>query len=403
MFRFILVFSLLLAAFAQSLAPSVAVAEPLPQLGPGERWLTVASTTDLNAAKGYASHFIGEEGKIVSSDSGYYALVFGPFKAQTIASVKRQHPGLSELPRDALLSRGAKYKEIVWRENFDAIGQSPLTPYGKDKPLQLSWNGVNVEVSVTPNKVDASLDGPTQVVGKRNGAEVFRFNFSNDEMGDVGSEAGFLKLDPTSEEPQLVVTRYSGGTHCCTQYWFITKPAASSGYVLVEGTILDGGGYSYRDLDGDGALEMINGDNRFLYAFDSYAGSYAPLQASQLRGSSVQEVTQAAVAKDFRDENLGFLEFAPRITPDTWKTNGFLAAWVAVKARAGQGDEAWQVMLENYDRASTFGPIKCLTGQTVDQCPSDKVETIPFPKALADFLLEAGYGPLPPAALDLAR
>jgi serine protease Do len=395
MFRFILFMCLLISASAH--------AEPLPLLGPGERWLTVASTTDLNAAKGYAAHFNGEASKIVSSESGYYAVVFGPFKAETIASVKRQRPGLSDLPRDALLSRGSKYKDIVWRENVEAIGQNPLAPYGKGKPLQLSSNGLNVEVTVAPSKVDAGFDGPTQVVGTRNGAEVFRFTFSDDEMGDTGSEAGFVKLDPTSAEPQLVVTRYSGGAHCCTQYWFITKPANSSGYVLVQGTALDGGGYSFRDLDGDGALEMINADNRFLYAFESYAGSYAPLQASQLRGSSVQEITQAEVAKDFRDENLGFLDFAPRITPDTWKSNGFLAAWVAVKARAGQGDEAWQVMLENYDRGSMFGPIKCLTGQSIDQCPTDKVETIPFPKALADFLLEAGYGPLPPAALDLAR
>jgi serine protease Do len=393
MLRLVMFLCLLFAASAS--------AEPLPLLKANEHWLVVASTTNLDTAKGIAGHFIGEDAKIVSSESGYFAVVFGPFPEPTVAQVKRKHAGLSQLPADAMLSRGSKYKEIVWRENVEVIGQGPLAVYGRGKPLQLSSGGLNVEVSVGPGAEDASVDGPTQVVGKRNGTEVFRFTLSTEDVGAAGSEAGFVKLDPTSDEAQLVVTRYTGGTHCCTQYWFITKPSLSGGYVLIEGTALDGGGYSFRDLDGDGAMELINADNRFLYAFDSYAGSYAPLIVSQLRGTSINEITSAPVASALRAENDGFLEFAPKIEPATWRTNGFLAAWVAVKARAGLGDDAWQTMLENYDRNSTFGPMTCLTGQAIEQCPGDKLQTIPFPKALAKFIQDTDYGPLPPAAQNL--
>jgi serine protease Do len=394
MLRFVLFLCLFFVASAN--------AEPLPLLKPNEHWLVVASTTDLNTAKGIAGHFIGEEAKIVSSESGYFAVVFGPFAEQTVAQVKRKRGGLSQLPADAMLSRGKTYKEIVWRENVEAVGQGPLAAYGRGKPLQLSSGGLNVEVSVGPSSDDASVDGPSQVVGKRNGAEVFRFALGTDEMGASGSEAGFVKLDPTSDEAQLIVTRYTGGTHCCTEYWFVTKPSLSSGYVLIDGNALDGGGYSFRDLDGDGAMELINADNRFLYAFDSYAASYAPLQVAQLRGTSVSDVTMAKVSDDLRVENEGFIEFAPKLDTATWKSNGFLAAWVAIKARSGKGDDAWQTMLENYDRSSTFGPMTCLTGQAIEECPTDQVQQIPFPKALAQFIQDNAYGPLPQAAQNLA-
>jgi serine protease Do len=399
MLRFVIV---LCWFFAASVAHADSLAAPLPALKDNEHWLVVASTTDLNVAKGIAGHFIGEEAKIVSSESGYFAIVFGPFSEQTVAQVKRKHGGLSQLPRDAMLSRGKTYKQIVWRAPPASQAQGPLAVYGRGKPLQLASGGLNVAVSVTANPQDATMDGPTEVVGTRNGTEVFRFSLASEEMGAAGSEAGFVKLDPTADDAQLVVTRYTGGTHCCTQYWFITKPPLGSGYALIEGTTLDGGGYSFRDLDGDGAMELINGDNRFLYAFDSYASSFAPLQVAQLRGTSVSDVTMAKVSDDLRIENEGFIEFAPKLDPAMWKSNGFLAAWVAIKARAGKGDDAWQTMLENYDRTSTFGPMTCLTGQAIEECPTEQVQQIPFPKALAQFIQDNGYGPLPQAAQNLA-
>ncbi len=386
------------------LALSSAVrAEPIPQLAAGERWLTIASAPDLNAAKGIADHFRGEDAKIVSSESGYYAVVFGPFKAKSIAAIKKKRLGLSGVPRDAILSRGNKYKEIVWRETASPLLSSPLAGYALGKPLQLAADGLNVTVSALPDAEDKTLGGSTVVVGERNGAEVFRFTFGADVLAAYGADAGFVKLDPFSEGQQLIVTRYSGGTHCCTEYWFITKPKDSSGWVLVQGATLDGGGYFFRDLDGDGAFEMLNADNRFLYAFDSYAASFAPLQAWQLRGSSITEVTDQAIANDFRAENLAFIDFATKINPDVWNSNGFLAAWVAVQTRAGNGDEAWRTLLENYDRESTFGPMICTTGEVIEQCPEDKVQTLPFPKALAQFLRDNGFGPIPDAAQSLIQ
>jgi serine protease Do len=395
MFRFVFMWIWLLMVSAQ--------AEPLPELKQQERWLVIASTTDLNTAKGIAGHYVGAGAKIVSSDSGFYAVVFGPFRARSVFAIKKQRIGLSDIPRDSMLSHGKTFKEIVWREDVSRIGQSPLATYSLSKPLQLAADGLNVTVSALPDKDDVTVGGLTLVVGQRNGVEIFRFTLGEDILNEYGSEAGFIKLDPTTEGPQLIVTRYTGGAHCCTEFWAITKPKDSGGYVLVQGATLDGGGYGYRDLDGDGAMELVSADNRFLYAFDSYAASFAPWRVNQLRGTSINDLTEQAISNDLRAEYLAYIDFSAKLNPDIWKSNGFLAAWVAVQIRAGNGEDAWQAMLENHDRNSDAGPMKCLTGQTIDQCPVDNLESIPFPKALAQFLQETGYGPLPISAQSLMQ
>ena len=66
--------------------------------------------------------------------------------------------------------------------------------------------------------------------------------------------------------------------------------------------------------------------------------------------------------------------------------------------RLGQGTEAWQVVTENMNKASDFGPQTCTTGQSVADCPFEKLVSIPVLKGLADFLKQNGYGPLPDAA-----
>ena len=91
-------------------------------------------------------------------------------------------------------------------------------------------------------------------------------------------------------------------------------------------------------------------------------------------------------------------DFATEFKVPMWKENGFLAGWVAAKIRLGQGGDAWQVVTENMKMDTGFGPQECTSGQSIDDCPADNLKQIPVLKALADFLKENGYGPLPDAA-----
>jgi hypothetical protein len=45
-----------------------------------------------------------------------------------------------------------------------------------------------------------------------------------------------------------------------------------------------GGGHGYEDVNGDGTLEMVNVHNSFLYAFESYAGSFSGQRNNRYQG-----------------------------------------------------------------------------------------------------------------------
>jgi serine protease Do len=382
---------LILVASVPALAAS---SQPL-SLTSNKHWLTVASSKDLDTAIGIARQFDyeGLVPRVVSSASGWYAVLLGPYTANSIAQLKKDDGNLPELPGDALLSNGSKYVETVWQSTGAARS---WTDYGVDKPAHFSAGDLEFEVSMTKKDEDTFS---TSIKGSEKGINAFTFiSVGSEEFGESGATATLAKLDPASATPQLLVTRYTGGAHCCTKTWIATKLEGSAGWTLVEGANLDGGGYGLEDVDGDGAQELISFDNAFLYAFDSYAGSFAPLHISKLVGSTIEDVSDKPAMRARLTQELAGMEFQAKTNRDLWKSNGFLAGWVANKVRLGEGDGAWAEMLANYDKNSDFGPQECVSGEKVENCPAANLRTIPFPKALAGFLREQTYGELPKVA-----
>lgn len=389
-------------AFAAFLALQIAeaTAEPVPALKPGERWLAVASTRDIDTAKGIAGYYSWKGARVMAAKGGWLAVVLGPFQAESVDRVKTMEPNLAEdLPQDALLSAGSKYLEQVWYQAPLENVSGPLVEYGPDKPARFSSGSLGVEVGITGNEDNP---GPTTIIGTEGGKAAFSFATPAD-FSLTGSEAGLLRLDPATSDPQIVATRFTGGAHCCTLTWIITKPKDAASWSMIEGQMLDGGGYSYEDLDGDGALEMLNADNSFLYAFESYAGSYSVQRYNRLRGGAIIDITNTPAMMPFLRRQLAWLDFSAKLHPDMWKSNGFLAAWVANKNILGEGDEAWALMEKNYETDNSFGPQECASGQKVEDCPPENLKPIPFPKALAQFLRDKDYGPLPEAARALLK
>jgi serine protease Do len=389
--------SIVATAFLTFASAHVA-ADPILALKPGERWLAVASTKDLDTAKGIASYYAWKGARVMAAKEGWLAIVLGPFKAATVDQVKSLEPNLTEeLPRDALLSSGSKYLEQVWYQAPIEGVSGPLSEYGPEKPARFSSGGLSVDVSMSG---DEDNPGPTTVIGTENGQAAFTFSTPADFMIN-GSNAGLLRLDPATDAPQVVVTRYTGGAHCCTMTWVITKPKGSASWTMLEGQMLDGGGYSYEDVDGDGALEMLNVDNSFLYAFESYAGSVSVQRYNQLRGGGIADVTNTPAMRPYLKQQLAWLDFNAKLHPEIWKSNGFLAAWVANKNILGEGGDAWSKMEKNFESDNSFGPQDCTSGQKVEDCPPENLKPLPFPKALAQFLQDKDYGPLPEAARAL--
>lgn len=386
--------SICFSVFLAMMLPLQTIAGSL-QLSGQKHWLTVASTQDIDSAIAIARFYASENGKVVSSKSGWFAVVLGPYAQGSVAAVVRANSDIGDIPRDARLSRGESYVEIVWQKPIGLV--SVLTNYSTLKAAQFVRDEINFQVGMSG---DEDSPGPTVATAQQSGTELFSFETSA-EFSVMEANAAHLNLDPNSPTGQLVFTRFTGGAHCCTQTWVATNPHGAQTWELLELAMLDSEGYWFEDIDGDGALELLSVDNRFLYAFESYAGSFAPIRIEQVRGGKLLDVGKAQAFAAAIRQDLAAMEFSAKLNPDLWRSNGFLAAWVAAKMRLGQGDVAWAMAESNLDPNSDFGPQICKLNIALDECPAEELQKMPIAQALAQFLAESDYGPLPQAARAL--
>ncbi len=398
--------SITISVFLLLAATNTAQAETL-QLTGQKHWLAIASDKDKDLAIGIAmqQYSLRDSLRVVTSKSGYFAVIAGPFRAKTIRELKKSDKtnSFDELPRDAFLSSGSTYVETIWQPQPKS--EIDRVSFSLKKPAQFSAGALSVTVKAEKLGADT---GYTRVDGNDQQGP-FHFDIGKDApedemlnieslMSDSYNHVSIMRLLPDTETPQLIITNFTGGAHCCTQTTILTRAPHSEAWLAITAATLDGDGYWFEDLNGDGGQELLSVDNAFFYTFDSYAGSFAPLKISRLKGGNIEDISEEPAMRSRLIQDLAGMEFSAKLNPELWKSNGFLAGWVASKVRLGQGEEAWKKFLANYEKKSDFGPQTCTTGQEIDDCPADNTKPIPIPKALAQFLRDNGYGPLPKAA-----
>jgi serine protease Do len=372
-----------------------------------KHWLAIASDKDKDVAIGIARRQYGfqDDVRVVFSKSGFYGVIAGPYEADTIQQLKTadKNDRFGELPKDALLSGGANYTETVWQPVVPAGGSA--VPYTISKTAEFSTGALSVKVMAEKPGSNSSYT----VVDGKDGQGTFHFDLGRDLPPDQQmsadaltsgnyNQASVVKLLAKADTPQVIITNFSGGAHCCTDTTILAREQGSAAWAAIKGTTLDGSGYWFEDVDGDGGQELLSVDNAFNYAFGSYADSNAPIKIARLSGGKLEDVSEEPEMHSRLLQDLAGMEFSAKLRPELWQSNGFLAGWVAAKIRLGQGDAAWAKFMANYDKQDNFGPQTCETGQKVDNCPSDQLKAIPIPKALAEFLRDNGYAPLPKAA-----
>lgn len=202
------------------------------------------------------------------------------------------------------------------------------------------------------------------------------------------TEASIVEIDPGNDHPEVYFTSYSGGAHCCATV--IVASEAEAGWTGVLVGEFDGGGDYLDDVDGDGTAEIVTVDNRFLYQFDCYACSAAPLVIRTVRGGEVIDISRDPAYRLAHREWLEQLESSVEPS-ERWTSPGFLAGWVAAKAQLGELDEAWQQLVEHWDWAGDSGEEVCLSGLELDRCQRFDRATLKFPERLQRFLTENGY------------
>jgi hypothetical protein len=269
----------------------------------------------------------------------------------------------------------------------------PSIKYDGKHATTLRYGDLSVTIDSEPGS-DADSRVP-RFQGRYQDHVVFSFRVDDAEASEPSSQAHVMRLDPGTPLPQVVMTAFTGGAHCCTVTKIATAQVPDEWRVL-DAAQLDGGGYEFADLDGDGVKEMISIDNDFLYAFECYACSFAPTRIAKLMGNDISDVTQEPKFRNFLRQKVQEMETAARKDSKLWHSNGFLGGWVAAKSLVGEVDDAWKRMLASYDRKSDWTLEECTTGEEIDKCPKDKVRELTFPEGLMKLLVKNSY-PTPKA------
>lgn len=368
-----------LPALAQTPAPA--------PLSGDQRWVVIASRQNIDEAIGVARSYTGA--RVFRSVNGWFAVVSGPREVKDPRKEKADLVSNEDYPKDIVFSKGDNYVEGIWQDS----PAKPMQEYESDGSTERkSFVAGDLTVTYATEKQGDSAFLPV-VTGTVAGRQVFAIHMEEAMAEAPRVTIRLFRLDPSSPRPQVMVTGYTGGAHCCYASSFATADASGVWHV-VNGAMLDSGGYQVEDVDRDGLLELTHIDNSFLYAFASYAGSIAPRRIVRLAGKDLKDVTGEPRYQSFLRQDLASIEhFADK--NGIGEANGYLAGWVAAKALVGQFDEAWKVMMQRYERRSAITFEACtLPGVSQEKCPPGKLKKRTFPEALREHLVSNGY-PVP--------
>ena len=196
-------------------------------------------------------------------------------------------------------------------------------------------------------------------------------------------QTGTIELQDLDQNnlPEVIVSTYSGGAHCCTE--FTIHGWQHNQFVTATTGPLNADGGVFQDLNGDRKPEFVSVDNAFLYAFSSYAGSFAPSLIYAYEDGALVNVTHR-FPKVLSSHAWQMYQRLLSHQQDKQEINGTLAGYVAQKILLGEYQQGWDFMLKHYDRGSDWG---------LDIYQGDKVtgKHPNFPTALKALLIQTGY------------
>ncbi len=144
-------------------------------------------------------------------------------------------------------------------------------------------------------------------------------------------------------EPEVVYSSYWGGAHCCfiaQVYRFDT----SRGRYRARSRNFGDPGYTFRDIERDGHVEWMSADDRFAYAFSSYAASGLPLRIWHFRHGRFFDVTNRYPGRIRHDARRFWRSFWRHRHRRDGEQRGAIAAWAADEYRLGRRRHALRVL-----------------------------------------------------------
>ena len=169
-----------------------------------------------------------------------------------------------------------------------------------------------------------------------------------------------------NREPEVLLDLYTGGAHCCTYSLIYRYDAAKKQYSYIRhdwGNV----GYRLEDFDKDTIPEFNSRDDRFAYAFGSYAGSGFPLQIWQYRQGEMLQVTRQYPKLIYSNAYFWWQLFVKNAQDTVEYGRGPLAAYLADKYLLGQGQDGWKRVQQVYrgsDRQQYFTELRSFLQKT---------------------------------------
>lgn len=297
-----------------------------------------------------------------------------------------------DVPEEAILPDEVGIGEQVWRAPVVTIYfDDPNSPAPVDSAEDASASdGATADNATADDETGEVAEGDSEAAAEPQPAGprvVAKLQGDSAGFADPPVSVQIAELDPNNPYPEVVVSFYTGGAHCCSQTSVVTSDADGSEWTTIDVGEFDGGPMLAIDLDRDGTYEFETRDNAFLYAFACYACSEAPLQVLALKDGKIEDVSDDP---RFKPAHAAWLKNMIVGVPEE-DVNGFLAGYVGEKIRLGEGRQAWELMLKYYDRASDWGLDIC--EHDVDENGECLGETtrLTFPEALERMLNENGY------------
>ncbi len=141
-----------------------------------------------------------------------------------------------------------------------------------------------------------------------------------------------------NREPEVLVTVFSGGAHCCT---FLRVLRYSGGrYKSMTHNFKDPG-YRLRDLNGDKRPELVSADARFAFVFASFASSGMPIQIWSYRSGKLKDRTRKFRRQIRRDARNWWKGWKARYRqPPRSEALGQIAAWAGDQYLLGHRRQA---------------------------------------------------------------
>ncbi len=193
------------------------------------------------------------------------------------------------------------------------------------------------------------------------------------------------RLDPEHSRIDVMVLWYTGGAHCCTGI----KVASLLGemWKIIDLGMWDGepDGMPKPRVASGGGKVLPMGDNDFLYAFSSYAGSGTPLKLLRIENGAVVDVSADPRYRPWFPNDMVRWQ---RLCTDRRQSErfGVCAAYAASAARAGVLSDAWKTVVQN----AGDGAFSFCEDWRAGKCQKD-VKFAHYPEALRWFLRKHGY------------